>query len=118
MALFCEAQGENVDFSGARLRQSLFTGAVLPGSDFTGADLWQTHFAGADLTRARMPRAELSYADLSHARLPEVDLRDATLFRTCLHGAHTDNAQMSDRARALETDPERAQAEQWRAPVL
>ncbi|MCY1373519.1 Pentapeptide repeats (8 copies) [compost metagenome] len=66
------------------------------------------------LDRARFNGADLTYADLRHAHLHQADLRGATLARTCLHRALTDEAQIEDRSRAIETDPELAQAEDWR----
>jgi uncharacterized protein YjbI with pentapeptide repeats len=66
---------------------------------------------------ANFSGAELTYADLRHADLSGADLRRATLMRTVLHGANTENAQMTDRARALESDPELAESERWQPLV-
>ena len=78
------------------------------------ARLHQAHFAGAVLDGAHFAGADLGYADLRHARLHRADLRGATLVRACLHRAMTEEAQIDDRARALETDPQLAQSEDWR----
>ena len=114
-ALFCEAQGAQVDFSQAQLRQALFTGGQFPGARFDGADLYQCHFAGANLAGASLAGAQLTYADFRHGDLRRADLRQATLSRTVLHGTKTEEAQMSDRTRAIETDPELDRAERWTA---
>ena len=86
-------------------------------ANFAGCDLYQTHFAGAKLRGANFRGAELTYADLRHADLTAADLRDATMLRTVLHGATTDNAQMNNRARALEADPDLAASERWQPLV-
>jgi len=86
---------------------------MLPDADFSSADLYQTHFAGAQLPGARLTGAELTYADFRHADLSRVDASQATLFRAVLHGARTEDAVMPDRPRALETDPDLAEAENW-----
>ena len=97
--------------------QALFTGATLPRADFSGCDLYQTHFAGAKLRGANFTGAELTYADFRHADLGTADLRRATLMRTVLHGANTQDAQMTDRARAIESDPELEKSERWQTMV-
>ena len=61
--------------------------------------------------------AELTYADFRHADLRSADMRRATMVRAVLHGAQTDQAQISDRARAIETDADLAAAEQWQPAV-
>jgi uncharacterized protein YjbI with pentapeptide repeats len=116
-AIFCEAAGQGADFTGAGLRQALFTGAALPLARFAGCDLHQAHFAGAKLQGADFTGAELTYADFRHADLGRADLRRATLRRTVLHGANTTDAQMTDRASALESDPELAASERWQPLV-
>jgi hypothetical protein len=39
------------------------------------------------------------------------------MLRTVLHGAKTENAQMTDRASAIESDPELAESERWQPLV-
>lgn len=65
------------------------------------------------MARSNFASCDLTYADFRHATLTGAEMRQATMLRTCLHGAKTEGAQMSDRKRALETDPDLAQAEAW-----
>jgi uncharacterized protein YjbI with pentapeptide repeats len=95
------------------LRQALFTKAKMPGSVFQGADLYQAHMAQGDWTGCDFRHAELTYADFRHAQLNKADLRQATLMRTCLHATQTTDAQMTDRARAIESDEALLKAERW-----
>ena len=69
------------------------------------------------LTGANLIGCELTYADLRHADLTAADLRRATMLRTVLHGALTEHAEMTDRARALEIDPALAKSEAWQPAV-
>ena len=108
------------DLSAARfhrtvLTQALFVGAKAQGAQFVAADLYQTNWAGALLAGARLTDCELTYADFSHADLSGADLRGATMFRANLHAVIDADAQFSDRARALESEPELMAAEGWRA---
>ena len=96
--------------------KALFTTAELPGAIFDLCNLHQTHFAGARLAGAQFRQADLTYADFSQADLAQVDATEAIMFRTILHGAGTIDARFSDRARALETDPKKAQADAWQPP--
>ena len=70
-------------------------------------------FAGAQLERCNFAACDLTYADFRHAKLIAADMRQATMLRACLHGAATEGAQMTDRKRALESDPDLAEAEAW-----
>jgi len=67
------------------------------------------------MARAQWQNAVLDHADLSHADLRGCDMAGASLLRAQLHGALTEGARIDDHARALTQDPQRAEAERWRA---
>ncbi len=68
-----------VKFVNARLRETKLDGAKLSEADFTKADLRGASFKGADLRRARFYHADLREADLTAARLKGADLTRADL---------------------------------------
>jgi len=70
----------------------------------------------ARLAQASLRDCELTYADFSHALLDGADLRGSAMFRAKLHAVSDRGAQFSDRARALESEPELLAAERWQPP--
>ena len=95
------------------MTQSLFVGATLLGTSLDDAQLVQANFQDAACEGARFCGADLTYADFSRSDLRNCDFSGARLFRAVLHRIQDEGATFTDRARALETDPELAEAEMW-----
>lgn len=71
------AQGEGVDFTGARMSRADLEFAKLPGAIFVDADLSMATLGGADLSGADVTGADFTNADLTSTRLKDLRGADA-----------------------------------------
>ena len=74
-----ETTSNRVKFVNARMRSAILDGAKLYEADLTKADLTGASLVGTDLRRARLFRVNLRDADLTDARLKGADLARAEL---------------------------------------
>ncbi len=131
-ACFSDAALDGASFGGADLCDANLDGALLEGTNLHEAQLCRAHAVNTTLRRACLTRAQLehvdltgsslaeadlSWADLSHARLQNATLVEANLEGCNLHRVQDDRADFTgaDLDRARRTDPERADAEDFRA---
>ena len=98
---------EDVDLSGARVRDSSFYRSDLSGSNLTGVEAYRSKFVNTDLTKVTLDEALLGQADLTKANLTGAslrgaDLRNARLYRAILRESDLTNARLdgADLARA------------------
>lgn len=98
---------EDVDLTGAQLRDTSFFRAEMRGSRLEGVRAFRAKFVNAILIGAAFPEADLreadfTKADLSEADLTTADLRRARLFDAVLRGANLTGAKLqgADLARA------------------
>ena len=83
------------NLSGVNLRWANLSGADLSGADLSGADLIEANLSGADLREANLRGADLIEANLSGADLSGVNLRGANLRGADLRGADLRGADLS-----------------------
>ncbi|GAA0724831.1 pentapeptide repeat-containing protein [Dokdonella soli] len=86
---YVNADLQDTDFSGKRLRGIAFTNANLAGANFSATDLRNADFTNADLSRARLQSANLAGADITNAQFDDAVLDDATWVdgRICAKGS-------------------------------
>ena len=70
---------DEVDFSGAFMREAILTGCALSGVNFAGANLSAANLVGADLRGVNLTNANLEEADLTDAKIDGADFTGANL---------------------------------------
>lgn len=93
--VFDRLEFNNVDLSGAELRDASFYRSDLSGSIFEKVKAFRAKFVNAVLTGASFPEADLREADMTKANLSEADLATADLRRARLFGANLRGADLS-----------------------
>jgi len=78
---------EQIDLSGADLREANLSGADLIEANLSGADLREANLRGADLIEANLSGADLSGVNLRGANLRGADLSGVNLRGANLRGA-------------------------------
>ncbi|WP_020592573.1 pentapeptide repeat-containing protein [Kiloniella laminariae] len=92
---------DEVNLTGARLRDASFLRSSLKGADLTAISAFRVKFISTELQSAVFHSASLPEADFTKANLTAVDftnanLKRARLFRANLRGANLTNAQLTD----------------------
>lgn len=91
-----QAYLEQVDLSGADLREVDLSEAILIYANLSGADLTNANLSGAKLSGADLSGADLTNANLSGVVTLSTDLSGATLFFANISGANLTGNKLSD----------------------